>query len=158
MAGPESRAVARTEVIEWARGVVAAHPTDNVAVATHSYLTSTGAILQSNGGYGATSPQYLYDRLIKVYPNVRMVFSGHTGKAVVRTDTGVKGNKIVSMLTAMHDNTTNPLRTVEIDVFADTLTTAVYARATTQSYPRTTKRSPRWAGCVRPPEFSRQLR
>lgn len=125
----------RTEVVNWARNVVAAHATYNIAVATHSYLTASGAILQTNGGYGANSPQYLYDHLIKVYPNIRMVFSGHTGKSVVRTDTGTKGNKIVSLLLAMHDNHTNPLRMVEIDVYRDTLKTSVYAPATKTSYP-----------------------
>ena len=56
----------RKEVVTWAKSVVASHPDENVMVLTHAYLEANGSISQSNGGYGATSPQYLYDNLIKV--------------------------------------------------------------------------------------------
>ncbi len=62
---------------------MAAHPDENVIVLTHSYLEADGSISQSNGGYGATSPQYLYDNLIKVYPNIKFVLSGHVGISAV---------------------------------------------------------------------------
>lgn len=117
----------RTEVIAWAREVVAAHPDTNVIVQTHSYLTSTGAILQDNGGYGANTPQYLFDNLIKLYPNITAVFSGHVGSSAQRTDTGVHGNKIVSYLGTFHSGSTNPVRLVEVDVPAATITTRVFA-------------------------------
>jgi 3',5'-cyclic AMP phosphodiesterase CpdA len=125
----------RKEVVAWAERVVASHPDRNVIVVTHSYLTAGGAIYQSSG-YGGVSPQYLFDHLVKVYPNVRVVLSGHTGKAVTRTDVGVEGNRIVSLLLTMHDNDTNPLRLVEINTAADTLDTWVYAPFTAQTYPR----------------------
>jgi len=104
----------RKSVIAWANGVVKAHPDKNVIIVTHSYLTAGGSISKSNGGYGATSPKYLFDNLVKLYPNVKFVFSGHTGKARTRTDKGVKGNKIVSYLQCFHSNTSNPVRTVSI--------------------------------------------
>lgn len=125
----------RPAVITWAKRVVATHPRHNVAIATHSYLTSTGAISGTNGGYGATSPQYLYDNLVKVYPNVRLMFSGHTGTSAYRVDTGTHGNKIYSMLLTMHDNQTNPVRLVNIDTAANTLSTRVYAPYTNLAYP-----------------------
>ena len=116
----------RTEVIDWARSVVAAHPNANVIVQTHSYLEANGSISQSNGGYGSNSPQYLYDHLIKVYPNIKMVLSGHVGTAAMRTDTGVNGNKIVSFLQCFH-STSNPVRLTEIDTAQGTLSSRIYA-------------------------------
>ena len=107
----------RTEVVTWARRVVANNPRRNVIVVTHSYLTGNGSISRSNGGYGATSPRYLFDHLIKVYPNVKLVLSGHVGRARVRTDKGANGNKVVSMLQCMHD-TSNPVRLIWIDTGA----------------------------------------
>lgn len=136
----------RPAVVSWARRVAAAHPRHNLIVVTHSYLNSNGTISTSNGGYGATSPRYLYDNLIKVYPNVRMVFSGHTGRSASRQDRGVHGNTIYSFLLCMHDNVTNPTRVVELDTSANTLKTSVYAPYTRQTYPSYTQRfsSVRW--------------
>lgn len=118
----------RAAAVDWAKQVVASHPDHNVIVATHSYLEANGAI-STRKDYGDTSPQYLYDHLIKVYPNVRMVFSGHVGQAATRTDVGVNGNKIVSYLAAFHSNTTNPVRLAEIDTAAGTVSTSIHAGA-----------------------------
>jgi len=124
----------RIDAVAWAKSVVASHPEHNVIVVTHAYLNSDGSISGSNGGYGATSPQYLYDNLIKVYPNVKFVFSGHVGTSAVRTDVGVNGNKIVSHLTSYH-SWTNPVRIVEIDTAAGTATSSVYAPYTNTAFP-----------------------
>jgi hypothetical protein len=125
---------ARPAVVTWARGVVAAHPEHNVIVNTHAYLNSDGTISTSNGGYGATSPRYLFDNLVRRYPNIVMVVSGHVGQAAVRTDTGDAGNKIVSFLQTFH-STTNPVRLVEVNTAAGTVTSRIYAPATRTSYP-----------------------
>ncbi|MBP6216583.1 MAG: metallophosphoesterase [Luteimonas sp.] len=125
----------RTAVVDWARSVVAAHPTHNVIVVTHMYLNGDGTISTSNGGYGANSPKYLYDRLVSQYANVRFVFSGHTGQATHRIDTGVHGNRVVSFLQAMHSST-NPVRIVEIDTAANEASTWIYAPATQTAYPQ----------------------
>ncbi len=124
----------RVAAIDWARSVIAAHPQRNVIIVTHAYLEGDGSISQSNGGYGATSPQYLYDNLVKLTPNVKMVFSGHVGQAASRTDSGIKGNRILSFLGAFH-STTNPVRLVEIDTQAGTVTSLVYAPKTNTQYP-----------------------
>ena len=79
---------ARPEVVSWARTVVEEHPQHNVIIQTHSYLNGDGSIAGDNGGYGSTSPRYLWDNLVSQYPNVKMVFSGHVGVAATRTDTG----------------------------------------------------------------------
>lgn len=128
---------ARPAVVTWARGVVAAHPDHNVIVNTHAYLNGDGSISTSNGGYGATSPRYVFDNLVRRYPNIVMVVSGHVGQAAVRTDTGDAGNKIVSFVQAFH-STTNPVRLVEVNTATGTVTSRVYAPATSTSYPAST--------------------
>ena len=125
----------RKEAVAWAREVVASHPKHNVIVVTHSYVSHNGALSTSNGGYGATSPKYLYDNLIKVYPNIKLTLSGHTGTAAYRRDVGVKGNVIHNYLLAMHSNTTNPTRMVEVNVSAGRVSSWVYAPHTKTSYP-----------------------
>lgn len=116
----------RTEVIEWANDVVYTHSDYNVLIATHSYLGGNGSISTSNAGYGDNSPMYLYNNLIKLYPNIKFVFSGHTGNAARREDTGVHGNKIVSILGAFHSTTTNPVQLLEIDTAANTAQNRYY--------------------------------
>lgn len=103
----------RKEAVAWASEVVKANPKRNVIVVTHSYLTGSLDIRQ-DAEYGATSPQYLFDNLIKVYPNIKMVFCGHTGQWGTKIHQGANGNTIVSYLTALHSSD-NPVRTLEIN-------------------------------------------
>lgn len=128
---------ARPAVVAWANEIVEANPDSNVIVNTHSYLEADGSIGSSNGGYGSTSPQYLFDNLIKVQPNIVMVVSGHVGQGAVRTDVGQSGNKVVSLLQAFHSRT-NPVRLVEIDTAAGAVTSRVYAPETDTDYPQYT--------------------
>lgn len=123
----------RTSVVGWAKNVVQSHPDHNVIVVTHAYLNGDGSISGSNGGYGATSPQYLYDNLIKVYPNIRMVFSGHVGVAATRTDVGVNGNTVYSFLQTFHSDT-NPVRLITVDTQAATISTKVVVPKTGETY------------------------
>ncbi|WP_329100524.1 metallophosphoesterase [Micromonospora sp. NBC_01699] len=123
----------RTQAVTWAKNVVATHPRHNVIVVTHDYIDGNGNIEQS-AGYGATSPQYLFDNLVKQYANIRFVFSGHVGIAGNRVDTGVNGNKIYTFLQTFHSNTTNPVRLVEIDTAANSVRTWVYGPYTNQSF------------------------
>ena len=116
----------RVEVVNWAQRVVAAHPHSNVMVVTHSYLNANGSIHQL-AGYGATSPQFLYDNLISRYSNIKMVFSGHTGIAASRTDVGVNGNTIYSFVAAIHSNSTNPVRLVYINTKTGTIQSRIRA-------------------------------
>ena len=133
----------RASVVAWARRVVAAHRDYNVIVNTHYYLTSSGRIGTTNQGYGDTSPQYLWKNLVSQYPNIKLVYSGHVGKATrARADKGVKGNRVYSFLTTMHDRRTNPTRIVTVDTKARTLTTKVYApytKTTWKAYTQTIK-------------------
>lgn len=124
----------RRTAVAWARDVVADHPDHNVIIATHSYLMGNRSLYQKSD-YGETSPQYLFDNLVKVYPNVKMVLSGHTGSAAHRRDTGVNGNRIHSLLLTMHDNRTNPLRLIEINTKTNTMASFVYGPSLKRVYP-----------------------
>lgn len=124
----------RPEVVAWANQVVSAHPHANVIVATHSYMTASGGIQQTNGGYGTTSPQYLFDHLVKQHTNIKFVFSGHTGAFAHRVDTGVHGNKIYSFLQAIHDPTANPVRLFQVDPGHRSVKTWIYAPDTSRTY------------------------
>jgi hypothetical protein len=142
----------RPAVISWARGVVASHPNHNVVIATHSYLTGGGGIEQGNGGYGDTSPQYMFDNLVAPYSNVKLVFSGHVGIAGHRTDVRPDGSKVVSVLGTFHSNRTNPTQLMTVDTAAGTVSTRFYAPwdgATWPQYARSVS-GLRWASGVDP--------
>ena len=124
----------RKTAVAWANSVVKAHPRHNVMIATHSYLMGNGTLYQKSD-YGETSPQYLYDNLVKRHANIKMVFSGHTGYSGVRQDVGVHGNRIITLLLTMHDEVTNPVRIVEVNAATGTLASFVYAPYTKKMYP-----------------------
>ncbi|MCP2171255.1 metallophosphoesterase [Terracoccus luteus] len=137
----------RAEAVAWAKGVVAAHPRHNVIVNTHSYLDATGALVQS-AGYGATSPQYLYDQLVSTSPNVKIVVSGHTGTSFARVDRTPSGNVVNSFLLAMHDGRTNPVRLLEVNTTTDEVASYVYGPYTSTVFDAFAT-PPRPAGWVR---------
>lgn len=108
----------RRGAVEWAKTVVEKHPSHNVILLTHSFLRpgKNGVqIEQTNGGYGDNSPQYVFDQLVKPYPNVRLVFCGHAGAHGHRVDRGDKGNAVYSFMQTYHDSATNPVRLFTIN-------------------------------------------
>lgn len=128
----------RLAAVDWAKNVVATHPTHNVIVSSHNLMSSDGGISGCASAtrcqYGDASPQYVYDNLILAYPNVRMSLSGHVGKAAQRTDTGKAGNKVVSYLQCFHSNDDNPVRLVEIDTLLNTFNSKVIGPKTGRTY------------------------
>lgn len=123
----------REAVVSWARQIVAAHPRHNIIVVTHSYLNADGSI-GTSAEYGSTSPIHLWNTLIKQYANIRFVFSGHAGTSYNRRDTGVNGNPIHTFLNCFHDETTNPVRLVEIDTATNRVSTRVHAPYTNTTF------------------------
>jgi len=116
----------RTEVVTWAKNVVATHPDHNVIIQTHHYLNGDASISTSNGGYGNNSPKYLYDNLISKYPNIKLVFSGHTGGFASRSDKP-NGNTVVSYLgNDLGGPTYNPVRILTINTTTGTITSTVH--------------------------------
>ena len=107
----------RMSVIRWAGRLCEAYPKHRVIIATHHYVEADGSISTTMWGTATwkqlakvTEPQKLFDNLIKLYPNIFMVFSGHISQddIIMRTDVGVHGNTIYSFLldtqTAICDN------------------------------------------------------
>jgi len=127
----------RPEVVDWANDVVRDHPDANVMVNMHSYLTGRGA-LDKSAYDGITTPRQLWRQFISRHENISLVTCGHVGKARVRVDRGVEGNKVVTLLTAMHSADSNPLRLVQVDPRAGVIRTRVLAPFTDQRFPRFT--------------------
>ena len=126
---------ARTNAVAWAKTVVDQHPSFNVILLTHSFLTNGKGIESRNGGYGDNSPQYVFDQLIAPSPNFRLVFSGHTGVHGYRHDHGVAGNDIYEFLQTYHDPVTNPVRLFTIDTQAGTIKTHVFCPSQSKDKP-----------------------
>lgn len=122
----------RVAAVDWAERVIASHPRANVIIQTHSFLDRTANIegagqSLTRWGYGDSSPQYVYDRLVAPYGSVKIVTSGHTGTAASRTVTTARGNTVAFMLQTVHSNYNNPTRLSELDVAAGTISTRVFA-------------------------------
>jgi len=114
----------RPQVLDWAEQVVSEHPHDNVIVLTHAFLEADGTVGADNGGYGATSPAQVWDRLRR-HPNVAMIVSGHTGQALVTTLRADDGHPVLCLLQALHAPATNPVRVVTVDTEAGSVSTEV---------------------------------
>jgi hypothetical protein len=125
----------RVSVVNWARRVVATHPHFNVIISTHSYLDARSQIYGS-AGYGQTSPRYLFDHLVSVYRNVKVVLSGHVGVAGYRVDVGRHGNRIASFLGTFHSNTTNPVRLLVVQPRLGRITARFAAPKTGETFPQ----------------------
>ena len=88
----------RPEMVEWANKIVKKYHEHNVIILTHYYLNGKGEIVKNNAGYGDSSPQYIFDNLVKLHPNIKFVISGHVGFSSFKVDEGVNHNKIYQML------------------------------------------------------------
>jgi hypothetical protein len=75
----------RPGAVEWASRVVRSQPGTRWVVVTHACLNPAGRITNGHG-YGATSPRYLRDRLVRPNRNVRVVLCGHVGRTAVTKD------------------------------------------------------------------------
>ncbi len=122
----------RVDAVAWAAKVIEAHPVSNVIIQTHSFLDASGNIYGAGQSvtrwsYGDSSPQYVYDKLVAPYGNVKIVTSGHTGSATSKVITTAAGNNVAFVLQALHSNDDNPVRLSDIDVNAGTIGTQVYA-------------------------------
>ncbi|MFL6299636.1 MAG: carboxypeptidase regulatory-like domain-containing protein [Terriglobales bacterium] len=100
---------ARDVALNWASGVMAAHPTMEAIVVTHSFTYSDNTRLSrcdpnSAGSFGISQDndgEDMWWKFVRKYPNIRMVLSGHvvqgdgTGR---RADLGDKGNLVNQIL------------------------------------------------------------
>ncbi|MDQ2688007.1 MAG: metallophosphoesterase [Armatimonadota bacterium] len=120
---------ARQGPVDWANGVLSAHPKDNVIVLTHFHLNSQGEINPNNAGYGNLTTQSVYDQLIKKHANVVLVLSGHVDSSAHRTDTGEAGNTIYQILQdyQTQDAGGGYIRLLDINPQAGTISARMYS-------------------------------
>ena len=102
----------RAEVVAWASRQIAAHPTRLVAVVTHAYLAGDGERYGAPGGpqqafhpdeyevgRSGLDGEELWNALLRIHDNVRLVVSGHVpGQFIIRDDVGDNGNRVTSVL------------------------------------------------------------
>ena len=136
----------RFNAVTWARAVVENHPNHNIILLTHMFLDG-GGNLSTNAEYGESSPQYVFDNLVKLYPNFRFVFGGHIPSWSQRELTGVNGNKIYAYNDCWHHADNNPVRLVEFSMSENKFDTYVYMPITSVVEPGTssTKTNVVWA-------------
>jgi regulation of enolase protein 1 (concanavalin A-like superfamily) len=118
----------RQEALDWMKSVVATHPHHNVIYLTHNYMTDSGS-LAGPVGYGALSPQAVWDQLLRTYGNMRFVFCGHLCYAGRRVDAGLNGNSVYQMLSdyQCEGNGNGWLRIVELDTVAATMSVKTFS-------------------------------
>ncbi len=127
----------RYTAVAWAKTVVEAHPNHNIIILTHMFLDGGGGV-GTNAEYGESSPQYMWDNLIKLYSNIRFVFSGHIPTWAHSELTGVNGNKIYAYNDCWHHPDSNPTRIVKFTMDQKRFDTYVYMPTKSLIEPGTT--------------------
>jgi hypothetical protein len=96
----------RDEALAWAKSVLDANLDKQVIVATHAFLNINGNRIREGGlngpqGFGLSADndaEEMWTKLIKLYPNIMLVLSGHSEAVAHRTDLGDQGNRIPQIL------------------------------------------------------------
>ena len=119
----------RQGAVDWANKIISSNPDYNVIILTHNYLTGKGAISQDKSGEGYLEPQSIYDQLVKVHSNIRMVLSGHVGSSAWRDDIGTNGNHIYEMLQDYQGQNSGGgfIRLLEIDTKGGTISAKMFS-------------------------------
>ena len=118
----------RKAAVLWADSVTKAHPYYNTIVITHFYLTPKGTIHTTDAGYGALSPQEVYDLYVKKNKNIVLVLSGHVCNSSSLVSTGENGNKVYQILTDYQNEDAGGgyLRLLKINPQTGTISGKVY--------------------------------
>lgn len=119
----------RMGAINWAADIAKEYFNYNVIILTHFYLTGKGQIGQRNAGYGDFSPQDIFNKVVKVNPNVRFVFSGHVGTSALKIDTCEDGHKVYQILQDYQgeDSGGGYLRLLTFDIDKGTISAKMYS-------------------------------
>jgi hypothetical protein len=95
------------EAINWANEIITAHPSCQVIVSTHIYMSQTGSFYKLDGSSGIRTKYYvenngegLWDKLISRHSNIVMLLCGHnpTDDIFYRQRKGVNGNTVTEIL------------------------------------------------------------
>ncbi|MEU6646865.1 metallophosphoesterase [Saccharomonospora sp. NPDC046836] len=126
------------DAIEWANGVLAAHPDHNVIFATHEYIHPDGTLSSPDTYRWTSMGQRFWNELVLPNENVFMVLSGHfhgVALNIKRDVGGVEGRVVVEMMADYqnflrdgHPNT-GFLRLLQVDIDAKRMAVNTYAPA-----------------------------
>lgn len=97
------------DALEWAGDVITSHADHRVIITTHGYLYADGEPYDENDSAVAHKPgvengknngNEIWDELVKLYPNIVLVLSGHDpSENIVTAQTdGIYGNTVTQML------------------------------------------------------------
>jgi hypothetical protein len=116
----------RQVVQEWMKTVLERHTDHNAVLATHYHIDYGGG-LSTGTQYGSPqgSPRTVFDNVVKQYPNIKFVSSGHVSQnAYCSVATGVNGNIIHHYLNDRLEGQAEPnyIRLVKFNVSARTIT------------------------------------
>lgn len=108
-------------VLNWAAGVIQAHPNHKVIISTHAYLQYDGSLLDESNV--ANSGQEIWDKLVSQYPNIFLVLSGHVYATEIGRSqmTGVYGNTVTNIITdgQTHDFKNGPMGFISLLHFSE---------------------------------------
>ncbi len=104
----------RNSILQWAGGIIAQHPRHTVIINTHSYMysdsTRQGAgdnwrpqdygVGKDTGAAAVNDGEGIWEKLVKKYPGIRFVFSGHVLNTGVGTLVSINeaGNPVYQLL------------------------------------------------------------
>ena len=114
------------EVLDWAKGVVEAHPDKNVILTAHGFMNTNGQHLSEVSSISIT--KYFKDRpegyqvweAFAGYENVVLALGGHVPSPdiITRTDKNGAGKDVTSLLLdRQHDDVTDRLGTIAFFIF-----------------------------------------
>lgn len=113
----------QADEIAWGNTVIQSHPEHQIILLTHSYLTHT-----KRDEIGVT----LWDKLLKTYPNVSIVFCGHLSTVHFKSE-GDNGNSVCEMLfdwqNDLQPDPNSYLAVITIDPKAGTVSAKSYSPA-----------------------------
>jgi hypothetical protein len=138
----------RREVLDWAKAIASSHAKYNIVIVTHAYMKSGSdtKLSQNCDATDCVSAQTIHDELVTQYPNVKLLFSGHTVVESTLVETAPSGNKVVQYRTTMHacmgeQPCRNPIRIVKIDLVNSTVTSELCLNVTASSAKDCTKKT-----------------
>lgn len=135
----------REKVIDWAKTVISSHPYHNIIINTHAYLGAnngrlTDGISQEIGNLTgedfANDGDQMWNKMVKLYKNVLIVFCGHilgdgTGRLVSTANNGNKVYQLMANYQGGVDGTeaerNGMLKIVDLDTSNKTLSVETYS-------------------------------
>lgn len=127
----------RATMVDCAKAAIEAHPDHNVIINTHAFLTNdVNGVVSSvitdeiTTNYCAQyevckTPTDLLNEVVNIYPNIKLVLSGHRNYGGYNETFGAPGNRVASLMTTIHASYDNPIRVITIDTEKGTVSSTV---------------------------------